>query len=136
MEKRDWLVMAIGDRMIEPVQLQKLLFLFAQEIRPPEREQYEFVPYNWGPCSFEIYADLEELIIDGLVERLRTDRGWFRYALTQKGRTRFTRLSRTVDKKLLAGLRRRRKWVMDKSFPDLLKAVYGKYPEYAVESKL
>ena len=51
------------------------MFIFAQESGVSDDESYEFVPYNWGPCSFEIYEDMDSLIDDGLVERFPTGRG-------------------------------------------------------------
>ena len=37
MDKRDWLLLIIGERM-EPIQIQKALFKFAMESEAPENE--------------------------------------------------------------------------------------------------
>ena len=78
MEQRDWLLMAIGDH-IQPIQIQKTMFKFAMESNAPKDEIYDFEPYNWGPCSFEIYDDLSKLRAEGFVEAVRTGRGWSTY---------------------------------------------------------
>ena len=121
--------------MIEPVQIQKLMFMFAQETKVPEAEAYEFVPYNWGPCSFDIYADMDNFINSGSVERVPTGRGWSRYGLTADGRASVRQLRKSADKANLNGLNGWRKWVTGQSFQSLLNSVYEKYPSYAVASK-
>src|SRR3990172_829145 len=82
--KRDWLLIALGERL-EPIQVQKTLFKFAEESGAPKAEQYECVPYNWGPCSFDIYDDLGELREEQLVEFEPSGRGWNVYRVTDKG---------------------------------------------------
>ena len=138
MEQHEWLLLAIGDDLLEPVQVQKLMFVFAQEEkeRLPDNEAYEFVPYNWGPCSFEIYDDLDCLIDEELVERLMTARRWHKYQLTDEGNTRLTQLRERADKYLLKRLAHWREWVTSKSFRTLLIEVYQKYPAYAIASRL
>ena len=134
-DRGDWLLLAIGNTVIEPIQLQKLMFLFAQESTVPTDEKYDFVPYNWGPCSFEIYDDLEAFFNAGLIERYHiAGKRWCRYALTTDGRShlrkRLLRLSRPNRLKMY----NRRRWVKNQSFEDLLHAVYRQYPEYATRS--
>lgn len=136
MEKHDWLLLAIGNGVIEPVQVQKLMFMFAQETGVPADEAYEFVPYNWGPCSFEIYSDMDDLINTGVVERYTTNRGWSRYGLTDEGRAKVERLRDSADTTSLNELDQWREWVTDKSFRSLLNEVYRKYPQYAIASRL
>ena len=82
--RQDWLLLAIRDR-IEPIQLQKTLFKFSQESGAPAVELYDFEPYNWGPCSFQIYEDMAQLRSQDLVEMIPTGRGWNIYGLTAKG---------------------------------------------------
>ena len=84
METHDWLLLAIGDR-VEPIQIQKTLFKFAKESGAPEQEMYTFIPYNWGPCSLEIYDDLGQLRDEGSVEFVPSGRGWSLYQLTEAG---------------------------------------------------
>ena len=136
MEQYEWLLLAIGDGMLEPVQVQKLMFVFAQEEKSvPDTEAYEFVPYNWGPCSFEIYDDLEMLIDKELVERLMTVRRWHKYKLTDAGKSRLKQLHKKADKHLMNRLAYWHEWVTSKSFRTLLTEVYREYPEYAIASR-
>lgn len=135
MERYEWLLLAIGNGMIEPVQVQKLMFLFSQETQVPEAEAYEFVPYNWGPCSFDIYADMDSFINDDIVERFPTNRGWSSYGLTDKGRATVAQLRKVADKTHLEELNDCRAWVTSMTFRGLLNEVYRKYPQYAVASE-
>ena len=135
MEKSDWLLLAIGDGTIEPVQVQKLMFLFAKESDVPEDEAYSFVPYDWGPCSFDIYSDLDDLINSEVVDRYSTSRGWNCYGLTEKGRQLTAELIASADRTCLNKLGDLRNWVRGQSFRSLLRSVYERYPEYAVASR-
>ena len=137
MERRDWLLLAIGYGMLEPVQVQKLMFMFAQkEDTLPADEGYDFVPYDWGPCSFNIYKDIDDLIENGGVERVKSSGGWSRYVLTDEGRECLTQLIASADEHLLNRLSHWREWVKERAFRKLLIDVYQEYPEYAVASRL
>ena len=134
MERDEWLLVAIGEGTIEPVQVQKVMFVFAQESEVPEDEAYEFVPYNWGPCSFEIYTDIDELIERGMVQRFATGRGWSCYGLTGEGKAKAEQLRMSAKQAYLKGLDEWREWVITQPFKTLLKEVYQRYPDYAVAS--
>jgi len=133
MTRRDWLLLAIGDRL-QPIQIQKTLFKFSKEAGAPLGEVYEFTPYNWGPCSFEIYDDLQQLREDGLIESVPTSRGWNVYRTTRSGIEVGNRIRKKADSRLLGQMVSIREWVVARSFPDLLKDVYRDYPDYATQS--
>ncbi len=133
MKKRDWLLQVIGDRM-EPIQLQKALFKFSQESEAPKWELYAFEPYNWGPCSFEIYEDLSALRENGLVEFEPSGRGWNVYRLTDAGKLQASKLKKRADPGLLNKLVEIREYVVTRSFSNLLSDVYKQYPGYAANS--
>ena len=133
MTKENWLLLAIGDR-IQPIQLQKTLFKFAQESKAPKSQKYHFTPYNWGPCSFEVYGDLDALREEGLVEAVPSGRGWSEYQLTQAGRRKAGALRQSAPAHLRATLDEKRDWVMSRDFRTLLKDVYAEYKSYATQS--
>lgn len=133
MNRRDWLLLAIGERM-EPIQIQKAMFKFCQETNISESEAYRFEPYNWGPCSFEIYDDLRELRGDGKLEFVPTGWGWHSYSLTPLGSQEADKIREAADKALLTALNEKRHWVTSRDFGQLLRDVYQQYPEYATES--
>ena len=133
MEKNQWLLLPIGEG-IAPIQLQKLLFKFAKESKAPQRELYEFEPYNWGPCSFEIYDDLSALRLGGAVEAIPSGRGWSRYRLIDKGKDQVEELRQEADGELREQLEEKYQYVTSRTFKNLLKDVYKDYPEFAVKS--
>ncbi|MBI4339707.1 MAG: hypothetical protein HY680_07105 [Chloroflexi bacterium] len=133
MEKRDWLLLIIGSE-IQPIQVQKALFKLAKEAGVPPAEAYEFTPYNWGPCSFEIYDDLQALREEGLIEAVPTARGWSVYRTTKEGCRLASALRGNADLAMLQRVDTLREWVTTRPFEQLLKDVYRDYPEYATQS--
>ncbi len=137
MLKKDWLLLCLGnlqgDRM-EPIQIQKALFKFAHESGVPSAEQYEFIAYNWGPCSFAIYDDLAELRDGGLIEFEPTGHGWNAYRLTIQGAQKTQELRRRAHANYLTTIDQVREYVTSRSFTDLLRDVYRQYPKFAERS--
>jgi uncharacterized protein YwgA len=70
-DRRDWLLAAIaqaGDRGLTPIQIQKILFLLKMEAATYVGDRfYHFEPYNYGPFSSAIYADVDILVASGFV---------------------------------------------------------------------
>jgi len=139
LKKDDWLVLALAaaeGKPLSPVQLQKTLFLLQKELPwAVGGEFYTFRPYNYGPFDSAIYADATTLAAQNLVavENIPGQR-WSGYAITIHGRERANALSKQISSQALSYLQSLTKWVQSVSFRDLLKAVYSKYPEYAVNS--
>jgi hypothetical protein len=133
MDKSDWLLLAIGEKM-EPIQVQKAMFKFGKESHVPEAEAYQFEPYNWGPCSFEIYDDLRSLRGQKKIDCVPTGSGWNLYRLTELGHQEADKIRAIADKDLLNQLDEKRTWVVSRTFSKLLQDVYQQYPDYATES--
>ncbi len=135
--RRDWLLLllALGDEPrdgLEPVRVQKALFLLAREGGIPARERYWFVPYNSGPMSPRVYRVVDRLDRTGLVERVPVPGySWGLVAATARGRLRASELADQADRGAVARLAAIRDEVMSLSFADLLESVYARYPEYA-----
>jgi len=134
MNREEWLLIAIGDG-IEPIQLQKTMFKFAKESGVPKGEAYSFVPYSWGPCSFEIYDDLGTLREQGKIEALPSGRGWNLYRLAPAGEKTAKKLRDSAHKNRLGKLDEIRDWVKSRTFRQLLSEVYAQYPEFATNSR-
>lgn len=140
MKKRDILLALMylpTDKKLEimsPIQIMKALFLFKMELKLSDLEFYKFEPYLYGPCSFEVYSDLASLQIQRLVDAEPSFWGWKYYRLTDKGRNVAEEVVGEMDKSMLDKLHRIKNTVMSKSFMELLRYVYTKYPEYAKNS--
>ena len=133
--KADWLLLLFGDQPIEPIRIQKGMFLFAKESGAKQEQVYDFVPYNWGPCSFEIYDDLEDLLEKGLVEQIPVPGArWHRYLRTPLGKVSAEEIRANANPLVVQAQDDIRDTVTGTSFGDLLTHVYKKYPEYATKS--
>ena len=137
--RQDWLLLALSKSpggTMSPVQIQKALFLFGQEVgRSLDAEFYSFEPYDYGPFDAAIYVDLRRM------ERLGHVRGdwspgrrWKNYTITGSGRKAALALGSDADARLAAFLERIVTWVGDRSFSDLLRSVYAAHPEFAAKS--
>ena len=127
-----------GSGTVDPIRVMKGLFLIAQ--RMPEEllplgARYEFVPYSYGPCSFEIYRDLELLTGSGLINAedvLGTS--WKVYSSTRRGDVAVVEILAGFPQEMGVYIRRIREFVTSVSFRDLLHAVYEAYPDFAARS--
>lgn len=139
MTRRDWLLLLVGLHPppdgLEPVRVQKALFLLAREGGIPARERYWFVPYNYGPMSPRVYRDVDALARAGLVERLPVPGyAWGRVRATEKGQARAAQLAARADARAVRRLAEIRAEVLALSFADLLETVYDRYPAFATRS--
>ncbi len=118
----------IGDKKpMSPLQLMKAIFLYTQEEKP--KDFYEFIPYLYGPCSFDVYADLKFLESNGFITSYPTYRGWSFFGITSEGEKYLM-----SDTKVIRKLDKIKKTILSKSFIGLLKYVYSKYPEFTQNS--
>lgn len=121
---------------LDPIRLQKGMFLFAQDEASHEDERYEFVPYNYGPMSPQIYKDLERLEDEGHVEAISVEgQSWARYVATERGLIRARDLLGKEQSEAAARrLHAIKQEVASKTFSAILDDVYDRYPEYAANS--
>jgi len=157
MQRADWLLLFLAVRptgapelltpgpgsTLDPIRLQKGLFLFQEQAADEtkarlEEPPYDFEPYAYGPFTRSIYADLEELHRRGLIQRLSIEgQSYPRWRLTDSGRQRVEELLTTtgeVSAEELDRLRAAKRMVVTKNFAGLLRYVYSRYPDYARES--
>ena len=124
----------------DPIRVMKGLFVYEQEAPVSWRKPgatYEFVAYNYGPCSFQVYDDLAALQRAGLVKTKRhPGNEWNYFGLTATGRALAERIREKWDSRLVDYLARIKDVFSRMSFVSLLRAVYSKYPNYARNSLL
>lgn len=141
--RRDWLMLFASFEGapdgLDPIRVQKGLFLFAMRGAVDESEQYTFKPYDYGPMSASIYTDLDALAEERLLERLPVPgKNWSRYRPTEAGLQRgIELLELAINSGRLAAaqqLHQIKQEVSSVGFNDLLERVYSEYPEYASNS--
>jgi len=123
---------------IDPVRIMKGMFLLAENARErwlSDDSYYEFEPYYYGPCSFEIYSDLDELKAKGLIMGNRVaGESWNRYSVTEKGKEFARKVKRELTPDLVKYIKKVRDFVSSVTFRQLLTAIYRSYPKYAAKS--
>ncbi len=107
------------------VDFQKLLFLYVQDVEPPDAPSYEFVPYKFGGFSFTSYAAKRKLIERGLLEN---DDRWQLTALGRDELAHAGSLPRAIAKfaERFATMRG----------DDLVRVAYREHPYYAIRSEI
>jgi hypothetical protein len=139
MTRRDWLLVYFAlkgaSSGLDPVRIQKGMFLLAQEGGLPDDEIYMFAPYSYGPMSPQIYSDLEYLEATGLL-RGEPVPGytWKRYTATHAGIDVARNLLEQADGDAARRLYEIKQDVASKTFNALLRDVYARYPQYATRS--
>ncbi|HEU4658564.1 MAG TPA: hypothetical protein VFR97_13635 [Capillimicrobium sp.] len=145
MRPRDWLLLLIGldagpgGPALDPVRVQKGMFLLAREGGLPPKERYWFVAYNYGPMSPRIYRDLDALERRGLVERRPAEDGlrWRPVAITADGAARVAELvagAEDRERRIIAWLAATKRRMAGLTFAELLTDIYARYPAYAARS--
>jgi len=131
---------AVTDRETEPLdrlRMQKAAFLI--DMRGPEswRHLYDFRPYNWGPYSGVLTADLDSLIKRNLMATVNTGRRHDGYVTTLAGESEVDNgtASGAIAASDLKFVQSVRRYVTTRSFSQLLRDVYDAYPDYAVRSR-
>lgn len=139
-------LMYAGDQ--EPIEgrtrLQKMVFLvqqrmYSEEDEYLESEDYEFIPYDYGPFSKELYDDLDTLIEKRMAasqeEELDSGKVKYDYEIESAGKEFVeTQLSTEEAQKILQIARDVKIEYNDMLLSDLIDDVYSQFPEYAEES--
>lgn len=140
MSRRDWLVLLLAYEGapdgLHPVRVQKSLFLLAQDVELglDAGETYEFVPYNYGPMSKQIYADLDELAADGLIRRVPVEgQTWTLFQATPRGLHTAQQLVDAMTERDIPIARKLfeiKQLVAGMTFAQLVEYVYDLYPAF------
>lgn len=138
MTRSDIVLAAMGpaprDVWIDPVRIQKLLFLIDMEVPTlVGGPHFDFQPYSYGPVDLDVYLELEALTADSYVHTDRT-LCHLRFRLTSKGISRGDALLASVPDKASRFVERACGWVLEAPYHDLLSAIYRRYPEMAVNA--
>jgi uncharacterized protein YwgA len=139
MDKESITLLAIAadsDGGLSPVQLQKSLFIVGKSgLEGLPSDYYEFSPYNYGPFTSEVYAITDILEGKGLVRKvIAGGENFYRYMLTPEGRAKAAEIRKGSPRLLCDYIETIVRWVCSLSFDELLRAIYAKYPDYAINS--
>jgi|tagenome__1003787_1003787.scaffolds.fasta_scaffold20937086_2 hypothetical protein len=139
MDRKDWTLLAISAadaKGLTPVQLQKVLFLLGREMEHElGGDFYHFRPYHYGPFDRAVYGDAEKLSNEDAVEiNQRVGENWNRYVISNEGREQADFVKKRASAGAVEYLNRIVEWALRQSFPQLVNAIYTKYPDMKVNS--
>jgi hypothetical protein len=139
----DWILALLFVDERKPIKgtlrIMKELFLFRNSGKLPKDTKigafYSFIPYDYGPCSFDIYHDLNLLKKKGdIVALKRPDRRYDVYMITDNGAYKAHMFLKRFRPSVLKALFEIKREFNDLSLYELLSYVYEKYPKYTRKS--
>ncbi len=141
MMRKDWTLLTIvaaDEHPLQPVQLQKSLFLISRNL--PHHllgsdQFYSFSPYDYGPFCSDVYADAESLEAEGLIAIQRPPESRFRlYQATEAGARRALALEGKLSPSAVDYVKRVVAFTQSLSFNQLVSTIYKVYPEMRINS--
>lgn len=134
-EKAKWILATLDFAPMDRIRLMKSLFLTWYRTGKSIPDYFQFEPYLYGPCSFEVYRILDDLEREGLIVRLPNPvPNWSTYYLTEKGKQAAREAISQIEPALRDWLKESAGEVTRLSFYQLLKRVYEEAPEFAINS--
>ena len=135
LEKKDWLLIVLWGKPLDRIRLMKALFLIWHRSGRDLKGFFEFVPYMYGPCSFELYDVLESAGRERLISQApHPVPQWARYFLTARGASAAESVARGIDRSFLTKIQSIAEEVESLGFYRLLQQVYQEAPDFALES--
>jgi uncharacterized protein len=121
---------------LDRIRMQKAVFLVNRNGPKTWRTLYEFEPYNWGPFCRPLQDDLRQLVAEGRMELRKTHLQQYpSYVTSGLGTDEANGIFDEIEPAPLSFLRDVRKFVTTRSFNQLLRDVYGAFPEFAAKSQ-
>jgi uncharacterized protein YwgA len=116
--------------------MQKGVFLLEMRGPAPWHDLYSFHPYDWGPYSRQLQADLGTLLAEELMEKAEyPSRRYRQYQTTALGERKIEDVLASMPTNHNQFVRNVRRFVTTRSFTRLLRDVYAEYPQFAVNSR-
>ena len=123
---------ADGER-VTPTQLQKVAFLLGEDFRDEMPDDYyTFNKEGFGPHCLEIYGDADELRRERRIDTSRNPRGgWQEFQFI--GYRNWEGME-CISKPIADYIDETMRWARQKSFKELVSAVYTRFSEYRANS--
>lgn len=137
LSKRDWLLLLLRQKPLDRIRLMKALFLIWHRSGRNLIDYYKFTPYMYGPCSFDLYTELEMLQKEHLVSQApHPVAQWASYFLTPTGESKADAVQRAVSPETVRLVRSIAEEVASLGFHALLQKVYSEAPDFASQTVL
>lgn len=128
------LIDSASEKVRGRTKMQKFVFLIQQNL---ERNQYSFVPYDYGPFAKTLAADLDKMEERGFIRETENEEYGYEFEITDKGKKELQQISEGEDAERIRDEANHvvQEW-NEQPLSQLLNHVYSKYPEYAENSVL
>lgn len=135
LRKKDWILLLLRESPLDRIHIMKALFLIWHRSGRKIKDYFEFEPYLYGPCSFEVYSALENLQAEGfIVQPLHPIPQWVKYYLTEKGKKEANEVAKRTLPNTIKSIETVSDEVSQISFLELLRKVYAEAPDFTGDS--
>lgn len=135
LQKKDWILLILREGAMDRIHIMKTLFLLWHRMGRNVPNYFEFIPYLYGPCSFEVYSTLKTLESDGfIVQPPHPFPRWVNYYLTERGKREVEKVSIKAPSETFEIIKAVAKEVSKLNFYELLRKVYDEAPDFARNS--
>lgn len=135
--KNDWILLALRQTPLDRIHIMKTLFLIWHRSGRKITDYFDFKPYLYGPCSFEVYSVIASLQSDGyIVQPPHPTPQWVNYYLTERGKMEAEEAKKRVSSNALNLIKEVVEEVSQLGIYELLQKVYAEAPDFAVNSML
>lgn len=133
--RKEWILLLLKQDPLDRIHIMKALFLIWHRSGRNIPVYFEFIPYLYGPCSFEVYSVLTVMESSRLiVQPPHPIQQWASYYLTEKGKKEVKEILRQADPDTLRLIEKVALEVSRLSFYQLLQKVYSEAPDFSANS--
>jgi uncharacterized protein YwgA len=133
--KKDWILLILREAPMDRIHIMKTLFLIWHRNHRNLPNYFEFVPYLYGPCSFDAYSVLKNLQRSGFIAQPPHPMSqWVNYYLTEKGKKETKEFSEKAPPETLRIIKEVANEISKLNFYELLRKVYKEAPDFASNS--
>jgi len=133
--KSDWILLLLHKLPLDRIRLMKILFLIQRRSKNAIKDYFVFEPYFYGPCSFELYTELRDLLDKGFISQSpHPIQEKANYYLTTEGKRKAEDMINKTEDKIRELIDSTVEELANLKFYELLKKIYQEAPEFAVNS--
>jgi len=133
--KKDWVLLLLMQTPLDRIHIMKALFLIWHRSGRKISNYFEFEPYLYGPCSFEVYSVLESLETSRFIVQLpHLIPQWVDYYLTEQGKKEAEEAIKRAPADTVSLIKTVATEVSKLGFFELLRKVYAEAPDFAAKS--
>ncbi|MEO0236254.1 MAG: hypothetical protein ABIM02_05975 [candidate division WOR-3 bacterium] len=135
LSKKDWILLLLRESPLDRIHIMKALFLIWHRSGRKLTNYFEFKPYLYGPCSFEVYSVLSNMEVERLiVQPPYPAPQWVEYYLTDKGKKEAEKVFNNTSDEIREIIKKITAEISNLNFFELLHKVYREAPDFAINS--